>query len=466
MNAEKKIRKDLTEEGSGEFRRGLRAGQNSSLAQEGNTSHVKRGKKKMLEQLLSRENLLQALKRVETNKGSHGVDGMSVKSLRKHIVQNWKTLRQAIEEGTYEPSPVRRVEIPKPNGGGVRKLGIPTVTDRMLQQAIAQVLTPLFDPQFSEHSYGFRPRRRGHDAVRKARTFMEEGYGFVVDLDLEKFFDRVNHDRLMMKIAEKVKDKKVLLLIRKYLQSGVMENGLVKPTLEGAPQGGPLSPLLSNIVLDELDKELEKRGHRFVRYADDCNIYVKTPRAGERVKASVTRFIEMKLKLKVNQAKSAVDLPWKRKFLGFSFSMDKEPKVRVAKQSLQKAKVRIREITSRRKAMRMEERIEELNQYLMGWCGYFSLADTPSIFRDMDKWIRRRLRMCLWKQWKNPRTKVKRLIFLGMPKNKAYEWGNTRKGYWRIAGSPILSRALNNQYWESNGLKSLLDRYNSLRNIS
>jgi len=420
----------------------------------------------MLEQLLSRENLLQALKRVEANKGSHGVDGMSVKSLRKHIVQNWQTLRQAIEEGTYEPSPVRRVEIPKPSGGGVRMLGIPTVTDRMLQQAITQVLTPLFDPQFSEHSYGFRPKRRGHDAVRKARTFMKEGYRYVVDLDLEKFFDRVNHDRLMRKIAEKVKDKKVLLLIRKYLQSGVMENGLVKPTFEGTPQGGPLSPLLSNIVLDELDKELEKRGHRFVRYADDCNIYVKTPRAGERVKASVTGFIETKLKLKVNQAKSAVDRPWKRKFLGFSFSVDREPKVRVAKQSLLKAKVRIREITSRKKPMRMEKRIEELNQYLMGWYGYFSLADTPSIFRDMDKWIRRRLRMCLWKQWKNPRTKIKRLISLGMPKDKAYEWGNTRKGYWRIAGSPIVSRALNNQYWESKGLKSLLDKYNSTRNIS
>ncbi len=420
----------------------------------------------MLEQLLSRENLLQALKRVESNKGSHGVDGMSVKSLREHIVQNWQKIRQAIEEGTYQPSPVRRVEIPKPNGGGVRKLGIPTVTDRMLQQAIAQVLIPLFDPEFSEHSYGFRPKRRGHDAVRKARVFMKEGYRFVVDLDLEKFFDRVNHDRLMMKIAEKVKDKKVLLLIRKYLQSGVMENGLVHLTLEGAPQGGPLSPLLSNIVLDELDKELEKRGHRFVRYADDCNIYVKTSRAGERVKASVTGFIETRLKLKVNQAKSAVDRPWKRKFLGFSFSVDKEPKVRVAQQSLRKAKVRIREITSRKKPMKMEERIQKLNQYLMGWCGYFSLADTPSSFRDMDKWIRRRLRMCLWKQWKNPRTKVKRLVSLGMPKNKAYEWGNTRKGYWRIAGSPILQRALNNQYWESNGLKSLLDRYHSLRNIS
>jgi RNA-directed DNA polymerase len=420
----------------------------------------------MLEQLLSRENLLGAIKRVEANKGSHGVDGMSVKALREHIKQNWQTIRKAIEEGTYEPSPVRRVEIPKPYGGGIRKLGIPTVTDRMIQQAIAQVLTPVFDPQFSEHSHGFRPGRRGHDAVRKARAFMKEGYRFVVDLDLEKFFDRVSHDRLMAKISEKVKDKKVLLLIRKYLQSGVMENGLIKPTSEGAPQGGPLSPLLSNIVLDELDKELEKRGHRFVRYADDCNIYVKTKRAGERVKASVTEFIESRLKLKVNQAKSAIDRPWKRKFLGFSFSVNKEPKVRIAKQSLQKAEAKIRAITSRRKSMKMEERIKELNQYLIGWCGYFSLADTPSIFQNMDEWIRRRLRMCLWKQWKNPKTKVKRLISLGMPKDKAFEWGNTRKGYWRIARSPILSRALNNLYWESNGLKGLMDRYNSLRNIS
>jgi RNA-directed DNA polymerase len=420
----------------------------------------------MLEQMLSRENLLKALKRVEDNKGSHGVDGMSVKSLREHIKQNWQSIRQAIEDGTYKPSPVRRVEIPKPNDGGKRKLGIPTVTDRMIQQAIAQVLTPVFDPHFSEHSYGFRPKRRGHDAVRKAGAFMKEGYRFVVDLDLEKFFDRVNHDRLMMKIAEKMEDKKVLLLIRRYLQSGVMENGLTKPTSEGTMQGGPLSPLLSNIVLDELDKELEKRGHRFVRYADDCNIYVKTKRAGERVKASVTAFIETKLKLKVNQAKSAVDRPWKRKFLGFSFSVNKDPKVRIAKQSLQKAEARIREITSRKKSMKMEERIKELNQYLIGWCGYFSLADTSSIFQELDAWIRRRLRMCLWKQWKNPRTKVKRLISLGMPKVKAFEWGYTRKGYWRIAGSPILHRALDNQYWESNGLKSLTDRYNSLRNIS
>jgi RNA-directed DNA polymerase len=419
----------------------------------------------MLEQLLSRENLLMSLKRVEANKGSHGVDGMSVKSLREHIQENWHSIRKAIEEGSYQPSPVRRVEIPKPNGG-TRELGIPTVTDRLIQQAIAQVLTPLFDPQFSEHSYGFRPNRRGHDAVRKAKEFMKEGYRFVVDLDLEKFFDRVNHDRLMMKLTEKVMDKKVLLLIRKYLQSGVMKDGLVKPTVEGAPQGGPLSPLLSNIVLDELDQELEKRGHHFVRYADDCNIYVKTRKAGERIKASITRFIEIKLKLKVNQTKSAVDRPWRRKFLGFSFSMNKEPKVRVAKQSLEKAKAKIREITSRKMPMKMEERIKELNQYLVGWCGYYALAETPSIFRGMDEWVRRRLRMCLWKQWKKPKTKVKRLLSLGIPKDKAVEWGNTRKGYWRIACSPILHRTLDNQYWKSNGLKSLMDRYNSLRNIS
>jgi RNA-directed DNA polymerase len=345
-------------------------------------------------------------------------------------------------------------------------LTVPTVTDRLIQQAIAQVLTPLFDPQFSEYSYGFRPKRRGHDAVRKARTYMTEGYRFVVDLDLEKFFDRVHHDRLMMKLASRVNDKKVLILIRRYLQAGVMEDGLVKPTAEGTPQGGPLSPLLSNIVLDELDQELEKRGHRFVRYADDCNIYVKTRRAGERVKASVTQFIESKLKLRVNQAKSAVDRPWKRKFLGFSFSVNKQPKVRIAKQSLQKVQAKIREITSRKKPMKMEERIKELNQYLIGWCGYFSLADTPSVFLSMDSWIRRRLRMCLWKQWKLPKTKVKRLLSLGIPKDKAFEWGNTRKGYWRTAGSPILSRALDNQYWNSNGLKSMSDRYNDLRNIS
>ncbi len=421
---------------------------------------------RMIQELLSRENLLSALKRVEANKGSHGVDGMSVRTLREHILQNWYQLRQAIEEGTYEPSPVRRVEIPKPDGKGIRLLGIPTVTDRFIQQAIAQVLNPVFDPQFSEHSYGFRPKRRGHNAVREAKQYLKDGYRWVVDLDLEKFFDRVNHDRLMARLAEKVKDTMVLKLIRKYLQSGVMINGVVMDTKEGTMQGGPLSPLLSNIVLDELDKEMEERGHLFVRYADDCNIYVRTRKAGERVKKSITAFIENRLKLKINQDKSAVDRPWKRKFLGFSFTMNKDPKVRIASQSMKKVKMRIREITSRKKPLSMEQRIKELNQYLTGWGGYFVLADTPSVFQELDSWIRRRLRMCLWKQWKKPKTKVKRLLSLGIPKDKALEWGNTRKGYWRTACSPILHRSLDNQYWNSNGLKSLTDRYNHLRNIS
>ena len=416
----------------------------------------------MMEQILSRDNLTAALKRVEANKGSHGVDGMSVQTLREHLKQHWRTIREQMEQGTYEPSPVRRVEIPKPNGG-TRLLGIPTVTDRFIQQAIAQVLSEVFEPLFSEHSYGFRPNRRGHDAVKQAKAYIQEGYRYVVDMDLEKFFDQVNHDRLMMKLAEQVNDKQVLSLIRKYLRAGVMEGGLVKPSDEGTPQGGPLSPLLSNIVLNELDHELERRGHRFVRYADDCNMYVKTHKAGQRVMASVTRFIEEKLKLKVNQEKSAVDRPWKRKFLGFSFTVDKSPKVRVSKQALDKMKTRIRQLTSRKSPMKMEQRIQELNRYLVGWGSYFSLADTPSVFEGLDGWIRRRLRMCIWKQWKNPRTKVKRLQSLGVPRDKAFEWGNSRKGYWRIAGSPILSRVLNNKYWKECGLQSLLERYKHMR---
>jgi RNA-directed DNA polymerase len=300
----------------------------------------------------------------------------------------------------------------------------------------------VFDPHFSEHSYGFRPSRRGHDAVRKAKRYIRQGYRWVVDLDLEKFFDRVHHDRLMARIAERVEDKKLLLLIRRFLQSGIMVNGVVLHSTEGAPQGGPLSPLLSNIVLDELDKELEKRGHKFVRYADDCNIYVQSRKAGERVKQSITTYIEGKLKLKVNQEKSAVDRPWKRKFLGFSFTQHLDPKVRIAKQSLQRVKQKIRHITSRRRPISLPDRIEELNEYLMGWMGYFALVDTPSVFLTLDQWIRRRLRMCLWKEWKLPRTKVKRLIALGVPRGKAYEWGNSRKGYWRVAKSPVLHRTL------------------------
>ncbi|MFA9560680.1 group II intron reverse transcriptase/maturase [Evansella sp. AB-rgal1] len=416
----------------------------------------------MMRELLSRENLLSALKRVEKNKGKHGVDGMTVKSLRGHLLLNWEEIRNSLRDGTYEPMPVRRVEIPKPNGG-IRLLGIPTVTDRLIQQAIAQILTPIFDPAFSEHSYGFRPRRRAHDAVKEARSYMEEGYRWVIDMDLEKFFDKVNHDMIMGLIEKKVKDKTILKLIRKYLKSGIMINGLEVISEEGVPQGGPLSPLLSNIMLDELDKELEKRGHRFVRYADDCNIYVKTKKAGLRVKQSITTFIEKKLKLKVNDEKSAVDRPWKRKFLGFSFTFHRSPKIRIAKESMKRARGRIKELTSRSKSIPMDIRIEKINEYLVGWCNYFSLADTPTPFKQLDESLRRRLRMCLWKQWKLPRTKVKRLISLGVPREKAYEWGNSRKKYWRISNSPILHTTLNLAFWRKQKLKSLVDRYNHLR---
>ncbi len=416
----------------------------------------------MMEQLLSRENLLSALKRVEKNKGKPGIDGMTVKFLRAHIVENWVELCQSIEEGTYTPSPVRRVEIPKPNGG-IRLLGIPTVTDRFIQQAISQILTPLFEPTFSDNSYGFRPRRRGHDAVKKAKTYIEEGYRWVVDMDLEKFFDKVNHDKLMGLLAKKIADKTLLKLIRSYLESGIMVNGLAIVSEEGVPQGGPLSPLLSNVMLHELDKELEQRGHRFVRYADDCNVYVKTKKAGQRVKESITLFIEKKLKLKVNAEKSAVDRPWKRKFLGFSFTNHFSPKIRIAKESLKKAKQKIRELTSRSKPIPTEQRIQKLNEYLTGWCSYFSLADTPTPFVQLDEWLRRRLRMCMWKQWKLPKTKVKRLISLGIPKDKAFEWGNSRKKYWRIACSPILHRTLDTAYWQNQGLKNLKQRYEYLR---
>ena len=419
----------------------------------------------LMERILSRENLLSALKRVERNKGSHGVDEMPVQNLRKHILEHWESMKMELLEGTYKPQPVRRVEIPKPDGG-VRLLGIPTVTDRLIQQAIAQVLTTMYDPTFSEHSYGFRPKRSAHGAIRKAKGYIQEGNRWVIDIDLEKFFDKVNHDRLMGTLSKRIEDKRLLKLIRNYLKSGIMINGIVTTSEEGTPQGGPLSPLLSNIVLDELDKELEERGHKFVRYADDCNIYVKTKKAGNRVMGSVTSFIEGRLKLKVNLNKSAVDRPWKRKFLGFSFTLHKEPKVRIAKESMKRMKNKIREITSRKKPYPMDYRIKKLNQYLMGWCGYFALADTPSVFRAFDSWIRRRLRMCMWKNWKKPSTKVRKLIGLGAPKDKAYEWGNSRKSYWRISKSPVLHRTLGNSYWSSQGLKSLLSRYETLRHQS
>jgi RNA-directed DNA polymerase len=399
------------------------------------------------------------------NLGSHGVDGMPVQNLRRHIMENWDSLKVELLEGTDEPQPVRRFEIPKPDGG-VRLMGIPTVTDRFIQQAIAQVLSQMYDPTFSDHSYGFRPNRSAHDAVRKAKEYIQKDKRWVVDIDLEKLFDRVNHDRLMGTLAKRVKDKRLLKLTRKYLKLGVMINGVVIMNGEGTPQGGPLSPLLSNIVLDELDRELEERGHSFVRYADDCNIYVNTRKAGHRVMNSLTSFIEGKLRLKVNRMKSAVDRPWKRKFLGFSFTFHQEPKIWIAKESVKRMKNKIRDITSRKKPYPMEYRIEKLNQYLMGSCGYFALADMPIVFNEFDSWIRRRLRMCMWKNWKNPKAKIRKLISLGVPPGKVYEWGNSRKTYWCISKRPILHRTHGNSNWSSHGFKSLSSRYETLRHLS
>lgn len=417
----------------------------------------------LMNHILSHDNVELALKRVEKNKGSHGVDGMSVEELRPYLGQNWVSLSQTLLEGTYQPQPVRRVEIPKPDGG-VRLLGIPTVLDRFIQQAIAQVLTRMYDPTFSQSSYGFRPGKQGHSAVKSARRLIETGHTWVVDIDLEKFFDKVNHDRLMSKLTQRIEDKTLLKLIRRYLQSGVAIGGIIHMTEEGTPQGGPLSPLLSNIVLDELDKELEQRNLKFVRYADDCNIYVKSRKAAKRIMENVTEFIEDKLKLKVNRNKSAYDRPWNRKFLGFTFTRNsKNLKIRISDQSMKRAKDKLRKLTSRRNPIAMEERIIKLNQYLIGWGNYYGLAETPSKLKVLDSWIRRRLRMCIWKQWKRPRTRVKKLIKLGVNKQKAYEWGNTRKGYWRIASSPILHRTLGNKYFQMMKLVSLEQRYDKLR---
>lgn len=419
----------------------------------------------LMNTILSKPNMLNALKRVERNKGSHGVDLMPVQNLRRHILHEWQVIRKNLLQGTYKPDPVRRIEIPKPDGG-VRLLGIPTVRDRMIQQSITQVLSRIYEPTFSNHSYGFRPNRSAHDAIKKAKGYIRDGYTWVVDLDLEKFFDRVNHDKLMGLLAKTIEDKVLLRLIRSYLNAGIMIEGVKVKSEEGTPQGGPLSPLLSNIVLNELDKELERRGLRFVRYADDCQIYVRTSKAGKRVMESVTSFLEKKLKLKVNREKSAVAPSWKRTFLGFSFTASREPKVRIAFKSIKRFKQKIRSLTSRSSGWSMETRIRKLNQYIMGWVGYFQLADTPSVLKRMDSWIRRRLRMCLWKQWKRPKTRVRKLTALGVPRWKAYEWGQSRKGYWRVAHSPVLHKTLDTSYWKYQGLLSLSHRYEKLRQVS
>lgn len=413
----------------------------------------------LLEKVLARDNMLLAMNRVISNKGSHGVDGMKYDELRYFVIAHWHTIKLKLLDGTYKPSPVRRVEIPKPNGG-IRLLGIPTVLDRMIQQAIAQVLTKIYEPTFSNSSYGFRPGRSQHQAIKQSLEYINQGNRWVVDMDLEKFFDKVNHDILIDRISRKVYDQRVLNLIRKYLKSGIMLNGVVVSNEEGTPQGGPLSPLLSNIMLDEIDKELEDRGHKFCRFADDCNIYVKSRKAGNRVLSSIKKIIENVLKLKVNEEKSAVDLVSRRKFLGFTFYFSKGgAHIRIHPKSYEKFKSKIREVTNRNTGISMDFRIMKLNEKTMGWINYFGIAKEKGNIQNIEGWIRRRLRACIWKQWKLPRTRRKNLVKLGIDKDKAYQYSNTRKGYWRISSSPILSKTLTNKYLEKLGYMSISKRY-------
>src|ERR1035438_9224119 len=416
------------------------------------------GNQRVMEEVCGRENRRAALKRVRANQGSPGIDGLTVDELPGYLEQHWPVIRGQLLSGTYEPKPVKRVEIPKPDGG-VRKLGIPTVLDRFVQQAVQQVLQKQWDPTFSEHSYGFRPGRSAQQAVAQAQRYIAEGYGWCVDFDFEKFFDRVNHDKLMGAITKRVEDKRLLKLIRAFLNAGVMEDGLVSPSVEGTPQGGPLSPLLSNLVLDEFDRELERRGHRFVRYADDCNIYVRSERAGQRVMESVKRFISKKLKLKVNEAKSAVAKPQERKFLGFSFYMSKKgPKRRIAPKALDRFKERIREITLGSRGGSMKQTIDELARYMPGWIAYFGFCETPSVLENLDSWIRRRIRCAFWQQWKTSRKRhaelVKRGVNLGTAKNMA----GSNQGPWHLSLSKAMSVALPNAELASLGLPSLAAR--------
>ena len=410
---------------------------------------------RLMEEVVERENLKEALKRVKANKGSPGVDGMTVHALPDYLKEHWPAIREQMLSGSYKPHPVRRKEIRKPDGGGVRKLGIPTVLDRLIQQAVMQVLQRRWDRTFSAHSYGFRPRRSAHQAVAQAQEYVAAGHRWVVDLDLEKFFDRVNHDKLMGQVAKRVTDKRVLKLLRAFLTAGVMENGLVSPVDEGTPQGGPLSPLLSNLVLDELDRELERRGHRFVRYADDCNIYVRSVQAGQRVMGSVTRFLHEKLKLKVNREKSAVARPQERKFLGFSFTRDRKPKRRIAPKAKVRFKERVRELTSRTRGVSLEDMVRELASYLRGWRSYFGFCQTPSVLVRLDSWIRRRLRSAQWKQWKRFGKRLRELRKHGVSRDWAMRIASSGHGPWRLSQTPSLRQALPDAAWDALGVPRL-----------
>lgn len=415
----------------------------------------------LMEQVVGYENLRKALRRVKTNKGAAGVDGMTVDELEPHLKEHWKRIRQELLSGEYRPQPVRRVDIPKPGGKGIRMLGIPTVVDRFIQQAVLQALTPIFDPTFSDSSYGFRPGRSQHQAIKAAQGHVEAGNRWVVDMDLEKFFDRVNHDVLMSRVARRVKDKRVLKLIRGFLEAGIMYEGVVQDHEEGTPQGGPLSPLLSNILLDELDKELERRGRKFCRYADDCNIYVKSKAAGERVMESVTRFLAKRLKLTVNQAKSAVERPWNRKFLGYSMTMHYKPKLKVSPESVKRLKGELREILRRGRGRKLTRVITEITEKITGWANYYKLSQVKNVFEELDQWIRRKLRCILWRQWKKPKTRAKKMIQQGLEKERAWQSAMNGRGPWWNAGASHMNACVPAKMLHAQGLVSLLYMHQS-----
>jgi RNA-directed DNA polymerase len=407
-----------------------------------------------MEQVVSRDNMMAALDRVTANKGAPGIDQMTVADLRGHLKTMWPTIREELLKGTYQPQSVRKVEIPKP-GGGTRTLGIPTVLDRLIQQALHQQLVSLFDPHFSESSYGFRPGRSAHQAVQAARRHVAGGRRWVVDIDLEKFFDRVNHDILMSRVARKVEDGRVLRIIRRYLQAGLLEGGIVSPRVEGTPQGGPLSPLLSNILLDEFDKELERRGHTFCRYADDCNVYVQTRRSAQRAMTSLTRFLQEKLKLKVNDAKSAVDRPWNRTFLGYTMTFHHKPRLKVADKSVERFKGKLRQVCRRGRGRSLRKVIEELTPKLRGWTSYFRLAEVKGIFEDLDQWLRRKLRCIVWRQWKRTYTRARELMRRGLTEARAWQSATNGRGPWWNSGAAHMNDAIRKSFFEKLGLISL-----------
>jgi RNA-directed DNA polymerase len=415
-----------------------------------------------MEQVVQSENLLAAYARVRANKGAPGVDGMTVDDLGEFCREHWPRIRGQLLSGTYQPQPVRRVEIPKPGGKGVRMLGIPTVLDRLIQQALLQVMTPIFDPGFSDASFGFRPGRSTHQAVLRARDHIAAGHRWMVDMDLEKFFDRVNHDVLMARVARKVKDKRVLKLIRRYLQAGIMEGGVASPRTEGTPQGGPLSPLLSNILLDDLDKELERRGHRFVRYADDCNVYVKSRAAGERVLASLERFLSQRLRLKVNRAKSAVARPWEGKFLGYSVTVHRAPKLKVAKESVQRLKAKLRPMLRAGRGRSLARVCRELGPVLRGWVAYYRLSEVKAAFEKLDEWLRRKLRCIVWRQWRRARTCFKELCRAGLDRVRAATSAYNGHGPWWNAGASHMNHVLPTRTLRREGLISLIEEHRRL----